>query len=437
MTPQNSLISEFYQDLLEKGLLHPALRAQAALIALALLTAWLLNRTLKRSSSTRYPEKRARLSHEGFLRIFFPLSAMVLVWLSGHILNQWFTQSLKLIKLADLLLLAMLNIRLLVFFMRRIFENTDWLRRSERIIATIIWSAYALHVTGILPELWMLLDDLKLHIGKAQVSLLNILQAVASIAATVLAALWVGREIEQRLMATAVMDANLRVMTIKVVRALLVVLAIMIALPLVGIDLTVLSVFGGALGVGLGFGLQKIASNYVSGFIILIDRSVKIGDMLQIDNRLGMVTQLTSRYIVIKSGDGTEALIPNESLITSTLINLSYTDRLIRIALPVQVAYNTDLIALKALLEETALAEPRVVHDPAPMAFIKGFASSGIDVELGVWIKDPENGQLPVRSSVNLLIWQALKQHHIEIPYPQSEVRILNASPTTILDTPS
>lgn len=437
MNAPNSLISEFYQDLLEKGLLHPALLAQATLILLAVLAAWLLNRALNRRKTTPSREGHARLSHEGFLRIVFPLSAMILVWLSGHILSHWFTQSLKLIKLADLLLLAMLNVRLLVFFMRRIFEGTDWVRRSERIIATTIWSAYALHVTGILPELWLLLDDIQFHIGKGQISLLNILQAAASIAATVLAALWVGREIERRLMATEVMDANLRVMMIKVMRALLVVLAIMLALPLVGIDLTVLSVFGGALGVGLGFGLQKIASNYVSGFIILIDRSVKIGDMLQIDNRLGMVTQLTSRYIVIKSGDGTEALIPNESLITSTLINLSYTDRLIRIALPVQVAYSTDLIALKSILETAALAEPRVVHDPAPMAFIKGFGDSGIDIELGVWIKDPENGQLPVRSSVNLLIWQSLKQHQIEIPYPQREVRILNPSPTTILDTPS
>lgn len=174
--------------------------------------------------------------------------------------------------------------------------------------------------------------------------MLDILRAVASVAATVLAALWIGREIERRLMATDVMDVSLRVMAIKVVRTLLVVLAVLIALPLVGIiDLTVLSVFGGALGVGLGFGLQKIASNHVSGFIILMDRSVKIGDVVQIDNRSGMITQLTSRYIVLKGGDGTEALIPNEALITSTVVNQSYSDRLIRIALPIQVAYGSSL----------------------------------------------------------------------------------------------
>lgn len=425
MSIQNNLISEFYQDLLEQGLLRTEMLAQAILIGVALLIAWLLSRMVKQHDEASHPEKRELLSREAFVRIVFPLAGMILVWLGGLLLGLWYAQSLKLIKLANILLLAMVNIRLLVFLMRRVFEGADWVRRSERIIAATIWSAYALHVIGILPELWQLLDEIRFHIGKTNVSVLNILQALASVAATVLAALWIGREIERRLMSAEVMDVSLRVMVIKVMRALLVVLAILIALPAVGIDLTVLSVFGGALGVGLGFGLQKIASNYVSGFIILMDRSVKIGDVVQIDNRLGMITQLTSRYIVLKSGDGTEALIPNEALITSTVINNSYNDRLIRIAIPVQVAYGTDLIQVKALLEEAARFEPRVVESPEPMAFVKGFGENGIDLELGVWIKDPENGQLPVRSSVNLKIWEIFQQHRIEIPYPQRELRVM------------
>lgn len=422
MNRPSNLVSDFYQDLVGQGLFRPEMVTQAALILVSLLIAWLLERAIKRRDVQA--GQRESLSHEAFIRIFFPLAGMVLVWLSGQLLGLWLDPPFKLIKLANILLLAMVNIRLLVFLLRRVFEGAAWVRRSERIIAATIWSAYALHVIGILPELWQLLDEIRFHIGKGQVSVLDILKALASVAATVLAALWLGREIERRLMSAEVMDVSLRVMVIKVMRALLIVLAILVALPLVGIDLTILSVFGGALGVGLGFGLQKIASNYVSGFIILMDRSVKIGDVLQIDNRIGVITQLTSRYVVLKSGDGMEALIPNETLITSTVVNQSYNDRLIRIAIPVQVAYGTDLKLVKTLLEDAATIESRVVAAPAPAAFVKGFGESGIDLELGVWIADPENGQLPVRSAVNLQIWEVFRQHGIEIPYPQRELRI-------------
>lgn len=435
MSTRHNLVSEFYQDLVEQGLLRTEVLAQAAVILFALLVAWLLERAVQRHAAAAHPERREHIGHEGFVRIFFPLAALTLTWLSGLVLGQWFSGSLKLIKLAGILLLAMVNIRLLVFLMRRAFDGADWVRRSERIIAATIWTAYALHVIGILPELWQLLDEIQFHIGKGQVSVLNILQALTSVAITVLAALWIGREIERRLMSAEVMDVSLRVMVIKVVRALLIVMAVLIALPLVGIDLTVLSVFGGALGVGLGFGLQKIASNYVSGFIILMDRSVKIGDVVQIDNRLGVITQLTSRYIVLKAGDGTEALIPNETLITSTVVNQSYNDRLIRIALPIQVAYGSDLALVQTLLQQAAKAEPRVVDAPEPAVFVKGFGENGIDLELGVWIKDPENGQLPVRSSVNLQIWQLFQAHGIEIPYPHRELRVIHAKPESTQGT--
>ncbi|MDR3413222.1 MAG: mechanosensitive ion channel [Formivibrio sp.] len=429
MSTRHNLVSEFYQDLIERGVMRPEMLCQAAVILFALLAAWLLESQLKRHAMAAHPERREHIGHAGFIRVFFPLTALMLTALGEFVLGNWFAQPLKLLTMAEILLMAMVNIRLFVFLLRRAFEGAPWVRSSERILSTVIWTIYALHVLGILPEIAQLLDGIQLHLGKGHVSVLNILQATTSVAATVLAALWLGREVEQRLMMSEVMDMNLRVMVIKVVRPLLIVLAILIALPLVGIDLTVLSVFGGALGVGLGFGLQKIASNYVSGFIILIDRSVKIGDVVQIDNRLGMITQMTSRYIVLKAGDGTEALIPNETLITSTVVNQSYNDRLIRIALPVQVAYGTDLAQAQALLQEAAKVEPRVVDTPAPAVFIKGFGENGIELELGVWIKDPENGQLPVRSSINMKIWQIFMAHAIEIPYPQREVRVTHAHP--------
>lgn len=428
MSPRHNLASDFYLDLVEKGLTRADMLAQIGVLLLAVLTAWLLDRLVLHRIAAQIGQRR-RLGQEGFVRVFFPLAVLVLTKLGELILHGWFAPPLKLLDIAGVLMLAMVNIRLLVFLLRRAFEGAPWVQRSERIVAAIIWVIYALHVVGVLPEFWQMLDEIQLRVGKGHISALNILQALTSVAVTVLVSLWIGREIERRLMASEVMDLSLRVMVIKVTRALLVVLAVLIALPLVGIDLTVLSVFGGALGVGLGFGLQKIASNYVSGFIILMDRSVKIGDIVQIDNRQGMVTQLTSRYIVLKGPDGNEALIPNETLITSTVVNQSYTDRLLRIALPIQVAYGSDLVQVQALLLEAARVEPRVVADPEPMAFIKGFGESGIDLELGVWINDPENGALPVRSTINLKIWQLFQANAIQIPYPQRELRMIPANP--------
>jgi small-conductance mechanosensitive channel len=184
-------------------------------------------------------------------------------------------------------------------------------------------------------------------------------------------------------------------------------------------------VFGGAVGVGLGFGLQKIAANYISGFAILLDRSVKLGDLVTIDNRHGEVTRLTARYVVVRSGDGTEAIIPNESVITSTVLNHSYSDRLARVDLPIQVAYQTDLrLALETLLA-IARAMPRVVKSPEPVALVKNFGESGIDLELMVFINDPEAGRANLKSELSLQIFDAFRAQGIEIPFPQREVRIV------------
>jgi small-conductance mechanosensitive channel len=208
-------------------------------------------------------------------------------------------------------------------------------------------------------------------------------------------------------------------------RSLLVLLAILIVLPLVGIDLTVLSVFGGAIGVGLGFGLQKVASNYVSGFIILLDRSIRIGDLITADNFYGEVKGITTRYVVVRALDGREAIIPNEMLITTTVQNHSYSNRQIRLAIPVQVAYMDDPERAMRLMQEVARKHPRVLAEPPPKAFLARFADSGIELELGVWIGDPETGMLNIRSELNLAIWRAFREAGIEIPYPQREVRIL------------
>jgi small-conductance mechanosensitive channel len=248
-----------------------------------------------------------------------------------------------------------------------------------------------------------------------------------AVLATLLAALWLGGLAEQRLMAAAGLDGNLKLVFARLARAGLMLLAVLISLPLVGIDLTALSVFGGALGVGIGFGLQKIAASYVSGFVLLLDRSIRLGNMITVDKYAGEVTRITTRYTVLRAPTGVEAIVPNEVLVGSVVMNETYTNSRVRHALALQVAYGTDLERAMALLVEAAQAQSRVLAEPAPQAFVVRFADSGIDLELGFWIDDPEAGVLGIKSDINLAIWQAFRREGIEIPYPQREVRLLNA----------
>jgi small-conductance mechanosensitive channel len=225
------------------------------------------------------------------------------------------------------------------------------------------------------------------------------------------------------------MDASLRLALIKTVRTLLLILAVLFALPAVGIDLTVLSVFGGALGVGLGLGLQKIASNYVSGFIILLDRSIRPGDMITVGTSYGEVSQLNTRYTLLRSLDGTEIIIPNENLLTSTVINHSFTKRDVRIKLPIQISYESDVEHVREILKTIALDHPRVLKTEGytPVVLLTEFAASGINLELGIWIDDPEDGQGNLRSELNLAIWQAFQREGISIPYPRSDIHLIPA----------
>jgi small-conductance mechanosensitive channel len=219
---------------------------------------------------------------------------------------------------------------------------------------------------------------------------------------------------------------NLRVVLAKLLRVMLLFIAILIALSAVGLDITMLSVFGGALGVGLGFGLQRIASNYVSGFIILLDKSMQIGDVVTIDVHYGVVSDLRTRYLVLRKLDGTEVIIPNETMITNPVINHSFTDHKARVQMPIQVSYDSELELAMQLMREAAESHPRVLVEPAPAVQIRGFGESGIDLMLIVWIPDPEEGFAALQSEIYLEIWQAFKKNNISIPFPQREVRILN-----------
>src|SRR6185436_12048013 len=237
--------------------------------------------------------------------------------------------------------------------------------------------------TGVLPELRADLDAVAIPIGSKHVSMLELLKGIVVVVLTIALCLWFSGVVEQRLQKAAKLDTSVRAVISKVVRALLLAFGVLIALQAVGIDLTLLTVFGGALGVGIGLGLQKLASNYIAGFTILLDRSIRMGDVITVDNRNGVVAKLTSRYVIVRSLDGVEAVVPNETLVTTTVLNHSYTNREIRVAVPVQVGYDSDVERALALMEAAGSAESRVLKSPnAPAAFIARFLDNGIELEL-------------------------------------------------------
>ncbi|KAB2967848.1 mechanosensitive ion channel domain-containing protein [Zoogloea sp.] len=413
----------------------PDILWQVGVLALCLLLAGLIARqvrTILRRRREANPELLRGAGEEGLRRVIFPLSALALVVVARAALNQW--HHVNLLKLAVPLLMAMAAIRLTVHALKRAFPKAGWLASFERFFAFGAWAVVALHIVGVLPAVIDGLEQISFSVGKANLNLWMLLQGVMTVMLTVLVALWISGVLEARLMNTEGLDANLKLVFARLSKALLLVLAVSIGLPLVGIDLTALSVFGGALGVGLGLGMQKIAANYVSGFILLLDRSIRMGNLISVGNERGIVSQITTRYTVLKGMSGIESIVPNETLVGAVVQNETFTDPKVRIALPIQVSYATDLDKAMAILVEAARKQPRVMEDPGPGAFVEAFADSGINLQLGFWIRDPTEGTLGIRSAINLDIWRRFKEEGIEIPFPQREVRILNPAPALPLE---
>ncbi len=396
---------------------------QLAALAACLALAWLLTRLLRRR---HLPVGGAwETGRRGLNRVLFPLVALLLLMVARELVRQRY--QVNLLNIAVPLLISWAVIRIVVFALRHAFAPSGWLAAFERIIALVVWAVVALHVVGLLPEIIDGLEAITFSVGKQKLSVWLLLQGFFVVLATLVLALWIGGVVDDRLMRAEGMDASLRVVLARLTKAVLMLVAILVSLPLVGIDLTTLSVFGGALGVGLGFGLQKIASNYVSGFIILLDRSIRMGNMITVDKYSGQVMQITTRYTVLRALTGVEAIVPNEVLVGSVVQNETYTNPQVRQAVQVQVSYATDLERAMALMVEVARRHPRVLAEPEPRAFLVRFADSGVDLELGFWIGDPEEGTLGVRSDLNLEIWRAFKANRIEIPFPQRDVRLVRA----------
>jgi small-conductance mechanosensitive channel len=349
--------------------------------------------------------------------VLFPVLALVLALVAREFLKPVVTVAV--FKLAIPILTSLVLIRLTVRVLSAAFPNNLWMRAIERTVSWLAWIAVVLWVTGVLPAVMEQLDGVRWKIGSAQISLRNMIEGSLTAAVVMVLALWVSSAVERKIIHGTGNDLSMRKMVSNIVRAVLLFIGLLFAMSAVGIDLTALSVLGGAVGVGLGFGLQKIAANYVSGFVILAERSLRIGDMVKVDNFEGRITDIRTRYTVIRALNGREAIVPNEMLITQRVENSSLADPRVLITSTVQVAYGTDVRALQPKLVAAISSVERVIADPAPAVQLSAFASDGMDLSLQFWIRDPENGQGQVKSEVNLAVLAVLDAEGVEIPFPQ------------------
>jgi small-conductance mechanosensitive channel len=298
-------------------------------------------------------------------------------------------------------------------------------------ISLIIWIALALHVLGWFEPVVAALDDIGIQAGSARISVWSVVKLVFTVSIFVLVAVWAARWIERRLMTMSAVTINMRIGLAKFIQAGLVGLSILVGLNAAGLDLTTLNVLTGAIGIGLGFGLQSIAANFVSGFVLLMDRSIKPGDVISLSgtsgtttDAFGWVQELRGRYVVVRDRDGIELLVPNQHLITNPVINWSYTDPRIRMKLPVRISYECDPELALSLLIEATHNHPRILQEPLPVARLMSFGEYGFELELRFWITDPQEGMNNVRSDVNRAIWRLFKESGVTIPVPRHEVML-------------
>ena len=296
----------------------------------------------------------------------------------------------------------------------------------SRFIRVVVWSMAILNILGLLEPFVTFLSLMTFNFGATTISALTIITGITSMIVLIWAALLVSSIIETKLRESPTVTPSARVLLSKLSRIVLVVLSFIFAISSMGIDLTALAVFGGAIGVGLGFGLQKVVSNFISGVILLLDKSIKPGDVIEISGTYGRINKLAARYTSVISRDGREHLVPNEDIITQPVINWTFSDKKVRRHLPVNVSYESDLEKAMGLMLEAAIESHRVIKDPKSRVLIKGFGDNGIDLELRIWIRDSENGVSNITSEIYLAIWNKFNAGGIDFPYPQRDIHIVS-----------
>ncbi|MFN5348857.1 MAG: mechanosensitive ion channel family protein [Polaromonas sp.] len=393
-----------------------ALVELAVLLACALL-AWAVVR-LVRQISRNTDVTSILFGKRNIDGVLFPLLLLLAAYTFSVLLARLFP--LAVFKVAIPVLLSLAVIRLGAKVLQAAFSNAPWVRALERSISWLAWLAMLLWVSGLLPVVLEELDAIHWKMGGSTLSVRTLLEGFLTASVVILITLWLSSSIESKLLRKATgNELSLRKAASNVIRVVLLFVGLMVALSAVGIDLTALSVLGGAIGVGVGFGLQKLAANYVSGFVMLAERSVRIGDNVRVDGFEGLITDIRARYTVVRALSGRESIVPNEMFIINRIENLSLADLRVLQSTVVSVGYDSDVDLVMRLLADAALLQERVLKDPGPAVNLTNFGPDGLEFTLNYWIDDPENGQQNLRSLVNLAALAALRAHGIEIPLPQ------------------
>ncbi|MBP3981137.1 MULTISPECIES: mechanosensitive ion channel family protein [unclassified Acidovorax] len=417
-------VSPVFDDVQQwfRAFTQPTVLIELGALALCVALAWLMVSALRRALGRDEP-RSILFGRKVVDGVLFPLTLLGLGYVARAVLALWVP--LAAFKVVIPVLISLVVIRVGVKVLQAAFPQAAWVRPIERTISWLAWLAMVLWVTGLLPLVLQELDEITWKVGATTLSVRTMIEGAVTACAVLIVTLWVSSAIESRLLRSAKgSELSLRKAFSNAARALLIFLGLILALSAVGIDLTALSVLGGAVGVGIGFGLQKLAANYVSGFVILAERSVRIGDNVRVDGFEGHITDITGRYTVIRSGVGRESIVPNEMLITQRVENLSLTDPRVWMSTVISVGYDSDVDLVVRLLGEAALANPRVLREPGPLVALSAFGADGLEFTVGYWITDPESGTLGLRSDINRAILAALRAHHIDIPYPQRVVHL-------------
>ena len=406
---------------------QPSVLIELGVLALGAVLAWALVSVLRRGARTT--DARSILFGRKVIDgVLFPLVLLALAYVARTLVQQW--MPLAAFAVAIPVLVALVVIRMGVKVLQAAFPQAGWVRPIERSISWLAWLVMVLWVTGLLPMVLQELGEITWKVGNSTLSVRTLIEGTLTAAAVLLLSLWLSAAIEARLLRSATGgELSLRKAVSNATRALLVFVGLIVALSAVGIDLTALSVLGGAIGVGVGLGLQKLAANYVSGFVILAERSIRIGDNVRVDGFEGRVTDIKSRYTVIRSLGGRESVVPNEMITTSRVENLTLADPRVWSSTVVSVGYDSDVDLVLRLLADATLESSRVLRDPAPSVALSAFGADGLEFTVGFWIADPENGQMGLRSQVNLAILRSLRAHGIDIPFPQRVLHLTGAAP--------
>jgi small-conductance mechanosensitive channel len=364
--------------------------------------------------------------------ILAPILAALATLLAAHVLIGALGISTAPVGTAARIVTALLLVRLAVFVLGLLLGPGSWVRTRGTQITVILWLITAVALLGWLDAIEAGLNHISVVPGKTQFSLWALLKGLVVVTAFVVVASLVARAIERHVMQLDQLAVSTRVGISKSTYFLLVGLGVLLGINAAGVDVTTLNVLTGAIGIGLGFGLQAVASNFVSGFVLLMDKSIKPGDVISFTTlggasagNFGWVQELRGRYVVVRDRDGVDTLVPNQNLITSSFINWSYSDQRVRLKLPVMVSYEDDPeVALKLLVDATD-NHPRILRDPPPVSRLISFEDNGMRLEIRFWIADPVNGVNNVRSDVNRAIWRIFRAHGVKIPVPQQETRLL------------